>query len=114
MISYGTTDVTDPAIWTLAEIRLRPQTVDNTFTNALVDLTWSPSEAFSLTGGLQYKKYEFDTSELRRSNGTTANQEAHPAGKRAGHAEVAVRAAGDAVRASACLPARTRSGWCPT
>jgi iron complex outermembrane recepter protein len=76
LISYGTTNVTDPSIWTLAEIRLRPQTVDNTFSNGLVDVTWSPSETFSLTGGLQYKKYEFDTSERRRSNGTTANQEA--------------------------------------
>lgn len=76
LLSYGTTNVTDPTIWTLAEIRLRPQSVDNTFTNALVDLTWSPSESFSLIGGLQYKKFEFDTSELRRSNGTSANQEA--------------------------------------
>ena len=76
LISYGTTNVTNPAIWTLPEIRLRPQTVDNTFSNALVDVTWSPSEAFSLTAGLQYKKYEFDTSERRRSNGTTADQEA--------------------------------------
>jgi len=76
LISYGTTDVTNPAIWTLAEIRLRPQEVDNSFANGQIDLTWKHSEAFSVTGGLQYRKYEFDTSERRRSNGTTSNQEA--------------------------------------
>ena len=76
LLSYGSTNVTDPAVWTLQEIRLRPQSVDNSFANGVIDVTWAPSEAFSVTAGVQYKKYEFETSELRRSNGTTANQEA--------------------------------------
>ncbi|MEZ6024325.1 MAG: hypothetical protein R3C16_13145 [Hyphomonadaceae bacterium] len=37
-ISYGTTDVTSPAVWTLSQIRLRPITVDNTFQTIRGDL----------------------------------------------------------------------------
>ena len=74
-IGYGTTDVTDPSIWTISQIRLRPQTADNSFDNYVVDLAYEFSDSLTLSGGLQYKQYEFKTTELRRTNGTTANQE---------------------------------------
>lgn len=75
LISYGTAAVSDPSFWTLSQIRLRPQTADNKLSTVLADLTWSASEAVSFIGGVQWKKYEFESSELRRSNGTTSNQE---------------------------------------
>jgi TonB-dependent receptor len=68
-------DVTDPASYTLTQIRLRPQTAENTFDNLEVDLTFRFNERFALKGGVSYKEYGFETTELRRSNGTTANIE---------------------------------------
>jgi iron complex outermembrane receptor protein len=71
LIDYGF-DVTNPANWTfannLSEIRLRPQTADNTFETAQLDLTWNANETWSLRGGLQWKEYDFDTTEERRAS----------------------------------------------
>jgi TonB-dependent receptor len=75
LITYGTTDVTSPNTWTLTQIRLRPQTADNTFTNIAGDLAYEFNDQLTLSAGLQWKEYEFKTTELRRSNGTTANLE---------------------------------------
>lgn len=75
LISYGGAAVTDPSFWTLSQIRLRPQTADNKLTTAMSDLTWSANDSVSVVGGVQWKKYEFVSTELRRSNGTTSNQE---------------------------------------
>jgi TonB-dependent receptor len=76
LISYGTTDVTAPATWKLSQIRLRPQTADNSFDtiDAGISFEWMPT--VTLKAGLQFKQYEFETTEKRRSNGTTANLEA--------------------------------------
>ncbi|HVY24433.1 MAG TPA: TonB-dependent receptor [Steroidobacteraceae bacterium] len=76
-INAGSLDVTNPANWKLTQIRLRPQGVDNKFDNATVDLNWKLSDALSWTNGVQYKKFDFSTFELRRSNGTTGNQESN-------------------------------------
>ncbi len=73
--SYGTTDLTNPATWHLEQIRLRPQTALNTYATIQGDLEFEINEIFSLTGGLNWRTYEFETTELRRSNGTSANQE---------------------------------------
>jgi iron complex outermembrane receptor protein len=71
LINYGF-DVTNPANWTfvnnLSEIRLRPQTADNTFTTGQLDLSWDVSPSWTLRGGLQVKEYEFETSESRRAS----------------------------------------------
>lgn len=75
LLSYGSADLTNPAAWVLTQIRERPQTALNTFDAAQADLHFAPNEAVTVSGGLNYKKYEFVTTELRRSNGTTANQE---------------------------------------
>jgi TonB-dependent receptor len=75
LITYGTTDVTAPATWTLSQIRLRPQSTINSFNTASFDLKWNVSDNFSLKFGPQWKNYVFKSSEMRRSNGTTANQE---------------------------------------
>ncbi len=73
--SYGSADVTNPATWTLTQIRMRPQSTINSFRTASIDLEWKASDAFSLKFGPQWKNYVFKSTEARRSNGTTGNQE---------------------------------------
>jgi iron complex outermembrane recepter protein len=68
-------DVTSPASYTLTQIRMRPQTAENTFDNLELDLGWELSDRLTLKGGVSFKEYDFATTELRRSNGTTANLE---------------------------------------
>lgn len=75
LITYGTTNVLDPAVWKISQIRLRPQTADNSFTNFAGDLEWEFNDSLTVSGGVQWKEYEFETTEKRRSNGTTANLE---------------------------------------
>jgi len=75
LITYGATDVTNPATWTLSQIRLRPQSTINSFQTASIDLEWKANDNFALKFGPQWKNYVFKSAELRRSNGTTGNQE---------------------------------------
>lgn len=65
LIDYGF-DVTDPSNYRLSEIRIRPQTVDNTFDTVQLNGRWALNDAFALRGGLFYKNYTFETTELRR------------------------------------------------
>ena len=65
----------DDAQWALSQIRLRPQSTINSFQTASFDLEWKPTETFGLKFGPQWKNFVFKSTELRRSNGTTANQE---------------------------------------
>ncbi|GFE78734.1 TonB-dependent receptor [Steroidobacter agaridevorans] len=74
-ITYGDVDVTDPASWRLSQIRLRPQSSENTFKTVSFDVAWDVTDVVTLKAGPQYKKFEFDTTALVRSNGTTGNQE---------------------------------------
>ncbi|WP_426806035.1 hypothetical protein, partial [Stenotrophomonas sp. SrG] len=57
-----------PAGWELAEIRLRPQYVDNDFDTGPVDFNWNISPGFRLKGGNLAKNYTFSTVELRRAS----------------------------------------------
>jgi TonB-dependent receptor len=75
LITYGATDVTNPATWTLTQVRLRPQSSINSFEDAAIDLEWSLNETFALKFGPQWKKFTFKTTSEQRSNGTTTNQE---------------------------------------
>lgn len=63
---YGDLDPTDPNGWTLAEIRLRPQWVENSFDTATLDLSWIASSYFTLKGGVNFKNYEYDSREWGR------------------------------------------------
>lgn len=67
ILNYGI-DPTNPAGWELAEIRLRPQYVDNDFDTGQVDFNWNISPGFRLKGGILAKNYTFDTVELRRAS----------------------------------------------
>lgn len=67
VINYGI-DPTDGTGWTLAEIRIRPQYVENDFDVAQLDFNWNISSGFRLKGGVQAKDYSFSTRELRRTS----------------------------------------------
>ncbi|MCC7633300.1 TonB-dependent receptor [Stenotrophomonas rhizophila] len=66
-LNYGI-DPTNPAGWELAEIRLRPQYVDNDFDTGQIDFNWNISPGFRLKGGVLAKDYTFKTVELRRAS----------------------------------------------
>ncbi len=68
VLNYGTADVDNPNAWSLTQIRLRPQTANNTFTNYMLDLKWDTSDRTALKFGVQYKEYEFETTSARRVN----------------------------------------------
>ncbi|MCL1501096.1 TonB-dependent receptor [Xanthomonas nasturtii] len=67
VLNYGI-DPTNPNGWELAEIRLRPQSVDNDFDTGQIDFNWNISPGFRLKGGVLAKNYTFSTVELRRAN----------------------------------------------
>ncbi|WP_116808820.1 TonB-dependent receptor [Steroidobacter cummioxidans] len=75
LITYGNANVGDPAAWRLSQIRLRPQSSENNFKTASFDVAWDVTDVVTLKAGPQYKKFEFESTSLARSNGTTANQE---------------------------------------
>ncbi len=66
-LNYGI-DPNNPAGWELAEIRLRPQYVDNDFDTGQIDFNWNISPGFRLKGGVLAKDYTFKTTELRRAS----------------------------------------------
>ena len=76
LITYGSANLTNPASWVLSGIRLRPQTALNTYDTAQVSFRYRFNDELTFSAGYDWKRYEFTTTELRRTNGTTANQEA--------------------------------------
>jgi|CXWL01.1.fsa_nt_gi TonB-dependent receptor len=66
VFDYGATDVNNPAIWTLSQIRLRPQTATNTYSTAYFDAEYDLSPDVTLTAGVNWKDFEFITTERRR------------------------------------------------
>jgi TonB-dependent receptor len=75
VLSYGSTDITNPATFHLEQIRMRPQSTINSFQTASIDLEWAASDTFSLKFGPQWKNFLYKSTDSRRSNGTTGNQE---------------------------------------
>ena len=74
-IDYGSANLTDPNSWVLTQIRIRPQAAVNTYDTFHLDAEYSNVGIFKFSGGADYKKYEFETTEIRRSNGTSTNIE---------------------------------------
>ena len=68
--NYGNLNVADPSRFVLGEIRLRPQYVDNTFRVGRAELAYELSDALTLKGGVDHKRYSFDSRELRRASET--------------------------------------------
>lgn len=68
VLNYGNAAVTSPEAWALSQIRLRPQTADNSFDNYAADLKWDTSDNTAIKIGAQFKKYEFETTSARRAS----------------------------------------------
>jgi TonB-dependent receptor len=82
LITYGF-DVNDPAQWRLTQIRMRPQTADNTYDTVQVNTTFDINDRVQLKTGYFFKDYTFATTERRRDPAScspplavTANAEA--------------------------------------
>jgi TonB-dependent receptor len=75
VIGYGNANLTSPSAWVLTQIRLRPNTAKNTYSTAKGDLNWDLNDTWTFTGGVDYKRYTFNTTAYRRSNGTATNLE---------------------------------------
>ena len=73
--NFGTAALTSTTAWTLSQLRLRAATAKNTYKTGELNLTWKVNDEFDVQVGGSYKEYAFATTELRRTNGTTANQE---------------------------------------
>jgi iron complex outermembrane recepter protein len=67
-IDFGDLDVTDPASFAFTEFRDRPQYVENKFSTLAGDVAFDLNESLTISGGLSYKKFEFDTTESRRES----------------------------------------------
>jgi len=67
---YGNLDVANPNLFTLGEIRLRPQYVQNDFWVARGQLEFDVGEGLMLRVGGDYKNYGFDSQEYRRASET--------------------------------------------
>jgi len=67
-IDFGSLDVTDPAQFAFTEFRDRPQFVENTFSTFAGDVEFDIREGLTISGGLSYKEFEFDTTEFRRES----------------------------------------------
>jgi TonB-dependent receptor len=70
VFNYGTLNVANPNAFTLAEIRLRPQFVQNDFRVARATLEWDANEEIKVRFGGDYKKYKFNSQEFRRASET--------------------------------------------
>jgi len=73
--NFGTANLTSPTSWVLSQLRLRAASAKNTYTTVQPEFRWKFSDGFNVQLGGSFKRYKFETTELRRSNGTTSNQE---------------------------------------
>lgn len=67
-VDYGSLDVTDASQWAFTEVRDRPNYVDNSFSTVRLDFEYDLDADVSVSAGLSYKTYEFDTYGGRREN----------------------------------------------
>jgi iron complex outermembrane receptor protein len=73
--NWGTANLTSASAWTLSQIRERPQTATNTYDTVQGNAHYAFTDGFKVHGGVDFKKYAFASTELRRSIGTSTNQE---------------------------------------
>jgi TonB-dependent receptor len=69
-LGYGSLNVQNPGAFVLGEIRLRPQYVQNDFIVARGNFEYDVFEDMSLSAGIDYKEYGFDSQEYRRASET--------------------------------------------
>ena len=54
-----------------SEVRIRPQTVDNSFTNAKGFLEWTTAPELKLKAGVDWRRFDYSSTEQRRLQGET-------------------------------------------
>lgn len=68
-------NVSDPNVFSFvngtSEVRIRPQTVTNAFTSAKGALEWEASTMLTFKAGVDWRKFEYDSTEQRRLSGET-------------------------------------------
>jgi TonB-dependent receptor len=67
-IDFGSLDVTDASQFAFTEVRDRPQTVDNSFDAVMGGIEFDLNDTLTISGGLSWKEFGFDTTEFRREN----------------------------------------------
>lgn len=67
-ISFGSLDVTDPSQFQFTEFRDRPQSVSNSFETFAGSLDFDLTDNLTLSGGLNYKEFSFESQEARRES----------------------------------------------
>jgi len=77
VFNFGSANLTSPSAWVLSQIRLRAATAKNTYDTAQLAFQWRLNDDFRVDFGGSYKKYSFETTELRRQNpaSPSTNQE---------------------------------------
>jgi len=75
VFNFGTANLANGTGWVLSQLRLRAASAKNTYETGQFNFTWDVTDGFSVAGGFQYKGYGFKSTDLRRSNGTTAAQD---------------------------------------
>ncbi len=76
-LTYGNVDLTDPSGWVMRELRARKITAGNDYDSAKFSTKYKWSDELTFSAGLDFKKYEFVTTEQRRVDaaGSPANVE---------------------------------------
>ncbi|HVS77669.1 MAG TPA: TonB-dependent receptor, partial [Steroidobacteraceae bacterium] len=72
-LDFGSENVGATGPWLLTEVRLRPQTTINKFKNVELNVHFTPNDAVSFLGGVQFKQYDFQTTSMRLVNGESVN-----------------------------------------
>lgn len=77
VFNFGAANLTSPSAWVLSQIRLRAATAKNSYDTAQLAFQWRLNDDFRVDFGGSYKKYRFETTELRRQNpaSPSTNQE---------------------------------------
>jgi len=75
VFNFGNANLANGTGWVLSQLRLRAASAKNTYETGQFNFTWDVTDGFSVEGGASYKGYGFTSTDLRRSNGTTAAQD---------------------------------------
>jgi TonB-dependent receptor len=67
-----------------SEVRIRPQTVDNSFTSAKGFVEWTAGPVLKFKAGADWRRFDYDSTETRRLSGETVVQTLTPAQLAAG------------------------------
>jgi iron complex outermembrane receptor protein len=71
-LTFGT-NVTDPAVFQLAEIRDRPSEIVNKFKTAQLRTEWDVTEDFTIKAGAMWRRFDFDTVAFTRDTAVCGN-----------------------------------------